>query len=209
MKKLFKLFIGIFVLSSLFIGCSDDDDDQDKNNVLKVEDVTYDLKDGLLLNSGEDDGSWEMEWDGYWYMLALVSFDVNTENVPAGQQVILINLFSSNATALDSGDYTFDLTSPFAVKTFTTSGYSVNFDPDIEPEDPDDIMENLVLIVSGTVSVSKNGTTYEIDANCKDINGKTVKAYYKGTLDYFDFEDWMTDSKMTPTFAKILMKSKI
>ena len=69
-------------------------------------------------------------------------------------------------------------------------------------------MENLVLIVSGTVSVGKNGTTYEIDANCTDINGKTVKAYYKGTLDYYDWEDWFIDSKMTPTIAKILMKSK-
>lgn len=205
MKKLFKLFIGIFVLSSLFIGCSDDDDDQDKNNELKVEEVTYDLKDGLLLNLGEDDGSWEMEWDGYWYILALVSFDVDTENVPAGQQVILFNMFSSNATALDSGDYTFDLTSPFAVKTFTTSGYSVNFDPDDEPDDPDDIMENLVSIVSGTVSVSKNGSTYEINANCKDLSGKTVKAYYKGPVVY---EDWSIESKKTPTFAKILMKSK-
>jgi hypothetical protein len=207
MKKLFKLFIGIFVLSSLFIGCSDDDD-QDKNNELKVENAVYDLEDGLLINAGEDEGTMEIEWDGYWYMLALASFSTDTENVPAGQQVIVFNLFSSNATALDSGDYTFDLTSPFAVKTFTTSGYSVNFDPDIEPEDPDDIMENMVLIVSGTVSVSKNGTTYEIDANCKDINGKTVKAYYKGTLGYFDFEDWMTDSRMTPTFAKTLMKGK-
>lgn len=207
MKKLFKLFIGIFVLSSLFIGCSDDDD-QDKNNELKVENAVYDLEDGLLINAGEDEGTMEIEWDGYWYMLALASFSTDTENVPAGQQVIVFNLFSSNATALDSGDYTFDLTSPFAVKTFTTSGYSVNFDPDIEPEDPDDIMENMVLIVSGTVSVSKNGTTYEIDANCKDIYGKTVKAYYKGTLGYFDFEDWMTDSRMTPTFAKTLMKGK-
>jgi hypothetical protein len=191
----------------LFIGCSDDDD-QDKNNELKVENAVYDLEDGLLINAGEDEGTMEIEWDGYWYMLALASFSTDTENVPAGQQVIVFNLFSSNATALDSGDYTFDLTSPFAVKTFTTSGYSVNFDPDIEPEDPDDIMENMVLIVSGTVSVSKNGTTYEIDANCKDINGKTVKAYYKGTLGYFDFEDWMTDSRMTPTFAKTLMKGK-
>jgi len=207
MKKLFKVFIGIFVLSSLFIGCSDDDD-QDKNNELKVENAVYDLEDGLLINAGEDEGTMEMEWDGYWYMLALASFSTDTENVPAGQQVIVFNLFSSKAAELDSGDYTFDLTSPFAVKTFTTSGYSVNFDPDIEPEDPDDIMENMVLIVSGTVSVSKNGTTYEINANCKDINGKTVKAYYKGTLGYFDFEDWMIDSRMTPTFAKTLMKGK-
>jgi hypothetical protein len=207
MKKLFKLFIGIFVLSSLFIGCSDDDD-QDKNNELKVENAVYDLEDGLLINAGEDDGTLEVEWDGYWYMLALASFSTDTENVPAGQQVIVFNMFSSKATELDSGDYTFDLTSPFAVKTFTTSGYSVNFDPDIEPEDPDDIMENMVLIVSGTVSVSKNGTSYEIDANCKDLDGKTVKAYYKGTLGYFEFEDWMRDSNKMPSIAEIFMNSK-
>lgn len=205
MKKLFKVFIGIFVFSSLLIGCSDDDD-QDKNNELKVEDVTYSLEDGLLLNAGEDDGSYDFEWDGYYHMLALVSFEMDTENVPAGEQIIFFNMFSSNAASLDSGDYTFDLTSPFAVKTFTASGYSVNFDPDIE--DPDDLMEDLVLITSGTVSVGKNGSTYEINANCKDINGKTVKAYYKGTLDYYDYEDWIIDSRTTPTFAKILMNRK-
>lgn len=206
MIKLLKVFIGIFVFSSLFIGCSDDDDDQNKNNELKVEDVTYNLEDGLLLNAGEDDGSYDFEWDGYYHMLALVSFDMDTENVPAGEQIIFFNMFSSNATSLDSGDYTFDLTSPFTVKTFTASGYSVNFDPEVE--DPDDLMEDLVLITSGTISVSKNGSTYEINANCKDINGKTVKAYFEGTLDYYDYEDWIIDAKMSPKLVKNLMNRK-
>jgi len=205
MRKLFKVFIGIFVFSSLLISCSDDDD-QDKNNELKVGDVTYNLEDGLLLNAGEDDGSYDFEWDGYYHMLALVSFDMDTENVPAGEQIIFFNMFSSNPASLDIGDYTFDLTSPFVVKTFTASGYSVNFDPEVE--DPDDLMEGLVLITSGTVSVGKNGSTYEINANCTDINGKTVKAYYKGTLDYYDYEDWIIDSITDPTFAKIMMNRK-
>jgi hypothetical protein len=205
MRKLFKVFIGIFVFSSLLISCSDDDD-QDKNNELKVGDVTYNLEDGLLLNAGEDDGSYDFEWDGYYHMLALVSFDMDTENVPAGEQIIFFNMFSSNPASLDIGDYTFDLTSPFVVKTFTASGYSVNFDPEVE--DPDDLMEGLVLITSGTVSVGKNGSTYEINANCTDINGKTVKAYYKGTLDYYDYEDWLVDSVTAPTFAKIMMNRK-
>lgn len=199
MKNVLKLIFGIFILSSLFISCSDDDDDDnaEKSNQLKVEDQSYDLGSGMLINLGVDEDD-AMQYKGYLQVLALVSDEIDLINGTGTGQLLLFELFSSTATSLDTGDYTFDNTSPFEVKTYAGGGYSLNFDTsDDDLEDDSDVVE----IVSGTISVNKNGNIYEISAKCKDQSGKTVTAYYKGTLIYVDFTAGLLQK---PNFIKIL-----
>lgn len=200
MKNVLKLIFGIFILSSLFISCSDDDDDDNavKANQLKVEDQSYDLGSGMLINLGADEDD-SMQYKGYLQVLALVSDDIDLINETGSGPLLLLQVFSSTASSLDTGDYTFDNTPPFELKTFAGGGYTLNFDTQ-EDDDLDDL-EDAIEIVSGTISVKKNGNSYEISAKCKDTNGKTVTAYYQGSLIYVDFTAGLLQK---PNFIKIL-----
>ncbi|MDZ7612406.1 MAG: hypothetical protein U5K51_00765 [Flavobacteriaceae bacterium] len=197
MKYVLKLILGIFILSNLFIGCSDDDDDDKaKNNELKVEDQVYGLNSGMLINVGQADDE-ITQYKGYMQVVALVSEEIDLINETGVGQLILFQLFSSSANTLDTGDYTFDATPPLNVKTFGGGGYTLNFDASADEIEDDD----LVAITSGTISVTKNGNSYEISAKCKDLNGKNVTAYYKGLLIYVDLT---AGFKPAPVFTKIL-----
>ena len=65
MKNGLKLFFGIFLFSILFVGCGDDDNENtDQTNQLKVEDQSYDLGSGMLINLGVDEDD-TMQYKGY------------------------------------------------------------------------------------------------------------------------------------------------
>lgn len=199
MKNVLKLIFGIFILSSLFIGCSDDDNENsDKTNQLKVEDQSYDLGSGTLLNLGTDDDEM-VQYKGYLQIVALVSDGIDLINETGSGPLLLLQIFSSTASSLDTGDYTFDNTPPFELKTFAGGGYTLNFDTQ-EDDDLDDF-EDAIEIVSGTISVKKNGNIYEISAKCKDKNGKSVTAYYQGSLIYVDLT---AGNLQKPKFVKLL-----
>ena len=86
-----------------------------KPNQLKVEDQSYDLGSGMLINLGVDEDD-SMQYKGYLQVLALVSDDIDLINGTGTGQLLLFELFSSTATSLDTGDYTFDNTRPFEAK---------------------------------------------------------------------------------------------
>jgi len=198
MKNVLKLIFGIFILSSLFIGCSDDDDENsDKTNQLKVEDQSYDLGSGMLINLGADEEEM-VQYKGYLQVVALVSDGIDLINETGSGPLLLLKVFSSTASSLDTGDYTFDNTPPFEVRTFADGGYTLNFDTD---DDDIDDLDDIIEIVSGTISVNKNGSRYKISAKCKDKNGKTVTAYYDGSLIYVDLS---AGTLQKPKFIKLL-----
>ena len=74
----------------------------------------------------------------------------------------------------------FSSTAPYPTGTFDDGGYVIDYDTETgNSGDEDDI-------VSGKVSVSKDGSEYNITINCTSKNGKKITGFYKGTLRFFD-----------------------
>jgi uncharacterized protein (TIGR02145 family) len=45
----------------------------------------------------------------------------------------------------------------------------------------------MVFVTSGTVTVSKSGSIYEITINCKTSDNKAIDSYFKGSLTLYDY----------------------
>jgi hypothetical protein len=195
MKNLFKTFTGAVLLGVLLTSCNKDDDNENPTkNYFKVDDITYEISSGVLENYGID---YAGQYEGYNLDLNLVSKGIQVSEDDYGEmevtgsgQIIYFEMFSSNGLSLDNGDYNFDGISPFPVGTFDYGDYAINWD-----ENDEDWIE----ISSGKVTVNKTGNEYEITINCTDENGANITGYYKGLLEYYNYD---TESKSTRAIQK-------
>lgn len=185
MKNLLKTFIGVFVLSTLIISCSNDDDmGSDSNkNYIKVGETVYELSTGAMENFGKYDNGID-KYDGYNICLTLVSKGVSLSGDEDGEMVITgsgqifyFDMYTSKGSSFDDRDYNFDGIPPTQIGTFNDGACWLSWD---ESEDGD-----WNDITSGKVTVSKNGN--EITINCTDENGKNITGFYKGPLIYYDY----------------------
>ena len=91
--------------------------------------------------------------------------------------LIFIEAYSSSP-GLYPGTYTYSSSCCYA-QTFDYGGLGINYDITNE-------VGTWYDFVGGTVTVSQSGTVYIIDATFTLANGKTVNAYYKGSLIYYN-----------------------
>lgn len=188
MKKLnFRILLSLFVISTLFVGCSDDEDAP--KNYITYDGVTKAISAGLLDYYGSAG-------------LSSYNFDVTlyggfkysqTTGFSGTGNYIYFELFSSSSTELVSGTYTFDATESMAPNTFDIGelafGYSI----------ADETADVYKEIISGTAKVQKDGTTYTINIDCTASDGKKITGYYKGSLSY---DDLSSDIKKVGAFKK-------
>jgi hypothetical protein len=178
MKNLMKIFTGILVLSLILVSCKKDKD-KGPTNYFKVGGTTYELSTGILENYGTDPGYYE----GYNLDLTLITdgISVSAGDVWSGSgKAIYFEIFSTSSAYLPSGTYDYDnTTSPSLTFSFDLSLYVLDLDfPDAGTP---------VQIISGTVTVVKDGSTYDITLSDGENNsGDAITAHYKGTLKYFD-----------------------
>ena len=130
MKNLTKLLISLLLLTVLIGSCKKDKDDNTPaptpTSYLNVNGVQYILTQGTLENYGQDDvpgDGWD--FDGYNLDLALVSsgFTITSHGDTAYEatgsgQVIYLEMFTSNGSFLDNGEYNLDTTQPSPIKSF-------------------------------------------------------------------------------------------
>jgi hypothetical protein len=179
MKNLIKIFTGILVLSLILMSCKKDKDKGGPNNYFKVGNSTYEVSFGTLENYGTDPGYYE----GYNLDLYLITsgIDVDVNGVWTGTgDAIYFELYSTSATYLPSGEYTYDLVSDIPpTGTFDVSFYYLNWTTTNE-------VENFLIL--GTLTVTRNGSNYTIDltGGIDYPGGKTVTAHYSGPLQYID-----------------------
>ncbi|WP_439484503.1 hypothetical protein [Cyclobacterium plantarum] len=160
----------------------DDHNDLDKKNHLKIGSDEYDLSSGVLVNNGQDGGNEGINLDlTFFSKNILISDDDNGGySISGSGEIIQFDIFTSNDTFLDKGIYSFQNTSPYSIGTFAYGLYTVGW------EKGDLSVDNTFRIVSGKISVDRNGEEYEITIDCKDENGNDVTGYYKGELQYFN-----------------------
>lgn len=181
--KTIKLLTSLLLGTMLFAGCGgDDDSDSESGNYFKINGKTYELKVGYLQNWGMDADY----YDGYNVDLLLVSdgitFDAENEEFSGTGDGIYFEMYSSMSNQLPAGSYTYSSTEPNSTSTFDYGEYYVDFNTSTYD------YTSYGFFNSGTITVSKSGSTYEISFTCTSSEGQSCTGYFKGQLTVLNFE---------------------
>jgi len=190
----------VVLVLCIFASCGKGDDDESTmpDNYFIVNGKTYELKMGYLQNYGTDPEFYE----GYNLDLTLVSdgFTVDLANFDftGTGDALYFEMFSSSADMLPAGDYTFDSSELPPVGAFDYGECLLNFNASTGES------TSSSEITGGKVSVSKNGSIYEITINCTTASGKTITGYFKGALTFMDFDSVLMSRTLpsTPGISK-------
>lgn len=181
-KKL-NILVLLAAIAIVFAACGDDDDDDDtstpKTNEIVVNGTSYPLSSGVIINYGETDpGVYNLDLSFFSDGITVVETGGMIDSAYGTGNILYFEMFANIATDIPAGSYGFD-TVNMGAGTFDYADYAIN----IDVEDPNGVYDE---IYGGNVTVAKDGNTYEVNYSGTDENGKTVTAYYKGTLKYYD-----------------------
>jgi hypothetical protein len=173
MRKLsFKLMIAAIALSTLFVACKKEDKVELKNS-FTFQSNTFDISKGFISNYGKSGAFNATNFDIYLTTSAIT----NTGGTVTGTgDAIYLDFNSSSATELASGTYTFDDLRD--MNTFSNAVVYINYNFTTFTGGEYILDDNS----TGTIKVTKTGTTYEITYSFTVDNGKKVEGYYKGSL---------------------------
>jgi hypothetical protein len=174
-RNLNKLVFCSILCSILLIGCKKDDDSGPSNS-LTYSGTKYELSKGYLENYGE---TWED--NVYNFDLTLCSSGITvTEDAHTGVgNFFYFEMYSSSATELTPGTYTFSSSDVETPSTFDMGLAGVNYDIANE-------IGTYLEFVGGTVVIEKTGSIYTITIDCALPSAAKVTGYYKGELIYYD-----------------------
>ena len=181
MKNLFKPLIAVLVISLFIAGCKKDKKEETVKNYFNYNGSEYILSQGFLENYGK------YEDEGYNIDLTLLSSDFtihegsgDIDSISGKGDILLFEIYTSLPNKLDVRDYIYDATESGAAGTFDWG--VIGMDLNIMTE-----TGAAYEITAGKVSVTSNGSAYEITINCT-ANGKTITGYYKGSLKYYNYD---------------------
>lgn len=190
MKNSIKFLLALFIMSTVFVGCGkDDDEDTDDGtgdvvtvtNYLMIDATKYELNKSYIYEYGEvgtDLYNIDMELSSPGLIYHTSNNDI--DSVTGAGNVIYFELFTSNMSILDTGVYTYDENGSVA-KTLISG--TANIGLNVANNDAGDEY----IVASGTFTVISNSTTIEISFNCVGDNGKVIKGQYKGSATSYDF----------------------
>jgi hypothetical protein len=159
----------------LLASCNKDDDKKDYGQ-FTYDGTEYSFEGGFMENYGQATDS-----SGYNIDLTVYTSGVSVQEVlgwpiPTGDgKAIYLQMYSSQSDGFPTGTYLFSNDWNDAPFTFDY-GFVINNPNEMEYIDFED----------GTVTITKDGSNYEIDFNLTDVNGKGVTGTYKGTLKYYE-----------------------
>ncbi|GLB48588.1 hypothetical protein [Neptunitalea lumnitzerae] len=171
MKNLFTKGLALTLMASivLFTSCKDDDNSSntpEAGGTLTVGTTTVDLESALLTPYGPYTAtSYNIDLE-----LASVEIDEETlEPIMDGSPIadLYLEVFTDNAATLSEGIYTYSLTGD----AFTFDYGDVTFDV---------MGEDFMNVNAGTLTILRDGNTYEITFEGTTADGTNVSAYYKG-----------------------------
>ncbi len=191
MKNLnLKVMCAALAVTVAFSGCSKDEETTTKTNSFSFEGKTYETPKGFI----EYWGSADDNKSGYFDVILTssgVRYDAASDEyiTDANYDYMYFELNSSSLTELVSGTYTYDyvdgdLGEMEKPSTFSDAGVGV----DVVDDETTDTEYGNDETTTGTVTVNKSGTTYEITYSVK-LEGKMVTGYYKGSLQAIDYSD--------------------
>lgn len=184
MKIRVKHLLSLLLLIGLAISCGKNNEEETTPvNHFKVNDTYYALSTGYQEDWGT--GSY---YDGYNIDLVLISdgisVDFDTYNATGKGHVLYFELFTAGENGIEAGEYVYADTEPYDTGTFDDGAYMINLD--LSTEDA----EKTGYFKSGTITVTKSGSVYEISIDGTDSSGNKITGYYKGSLILVDIESY-------------------
>lgn len=168
----FRVFVSLLFLS--LWGCSKDT--VDLQNQFTYDGSDYPLSVGILENYGSASNVHYLDLTLY---SSGISFNPVDEIAEGTGNVVYLEMYSSSSS-LATGTYTFDSGFTGSAGTFDMGMFGISLNMET-------FSGTVVYISSGTVTVAKSGSTYEITINCKTSDNKTIGGYFKGSLTYYDY----------------------
>ena len=172
----------MLILGIALTSCSKDKD-KPKPSEFTYENVKYELDHGFLLYEEQVDSN------SHLFTLSLLSqgiiFDTINEGMGIGD-LVTFEVFSSSTTELNSGTYMSAGTS--APGTFEFGAFVINANFSNETFD------KIGYIDSGYIDIDKSGDKYKITFDCFDRHDKSVKGYYEGSLEYFNYGNYKSQA---------------
>lgn len=184
MKKWSMLSLAVILMMSMaFVSCKKDKDEEEtpvKKNYVTYNNKDYNFTKGYLIYYGDLDakaGTYNFDvflcTDG-------INYNSTTDEFSGSGNIFYMELFSSSATALVPGTYTYDSTMSYLANTYDLGIFAVNFNiattsGEIEQE-----------IKQGTFKTSNSGSTYTFNIDVMAADGKKITGMYSGALTYSD-----------------------
>lgn len=180
MKQFSLRVVGIFAISLIITACTKDGDTPEMKNAITYNSTEYDMSKGLLEYYGIIQGT------GNNIDLVLLSSGLTpvvtngvVDSIIGTGSGINFEIFTTGATSLDVGDYTFDGTMSGSPGTFDYGNAIFNFNTVTQ--------EGTILdITGGKITIISNDPVYELSFKCTGEDGKSITGYYKGSLQYYD-----------------------
>ena len=169
-----RSFVLIFVLAVAFIGCEKDKDE--KENSFSYDSNSYDTPKGYIDKYGANQDGQSADFDVI-LCSSSISYNSTEEEYTGLGNAVYIDLNSSSLTELVSGTYTYDETRN--QNTFVDAGIYIDYDLATDTGTEYWTDDN----TTGTVTINKSGSTYEITYSITLETGEKVEGYYKGTLE--------------------------
>ncbi len=176
---------------------SEDNSSGNGSGYMIVDEVTYELSQGMLDYYGMMEGTTD---GGYNFDITLLSSGVTFDeygeitSVNGNLDIIYFELFSSRSDDIASGSYMYDPYETYAAGTFDFADGLLNYNIYTDTG-------TYFEITSGTLYVSKSDGMYEII-----LSGNTdgISLYYEGELMYYDY----SDVDYAPNLAPKTMQTK-
>ena len=155
-----------------------------KANEIKYDGSNYSLTKGYL----EKYGDWDEQTTYYNFDVWLVNdgITITQDDAMGTGDLIYLEFWSSSPTGLNPGTYSF--ASNLAAQTFSTGAVAFNYNIATE-------LGTLYECTGGSVIISQSGTDYIFDVTFTLANGKTVNAYYKGSMINYDQTGYKSSKK--------------
>ncbi len=180
--KIKKILTVVLVCFIALAGCKKDDKSSSKN-FLKYNGKEYSIDKGML----ESWGKWSTDGDNNIDLTllsdSLTIVEVNNvyDHLTGTGHGVQFWMYSTSTTELNSTTYTYDVASTEAAGTFDWGNLKINYNFDTETGDIDQYIEG------GTITVSKDGSTYKITINCTDEDNKSFTGSYEGPLNFYNW----------------------
>jgi PKD repeat protein len=157
-----------------------------KANEIKFDGSNYALTKGYLQNYGDSNG--ESTYYNFDVHLVNDGITITQDDAMGTGDLIYLELWSASPTGLNPGTYSF--ASNGAAQTFSYGAVALNYNIATE-------LGTLYECTGGSVTISQSGSDYIFDVTFTLATGKTVNAYYKGTLIYYDQTGYKSSNKIS------------
>lgn len=188
----------LLIVAILMIGCKKDSNEEAKKNAIVYNGEEYDLSTGYLEYYGKVSGKESYNMDLTLISSGLKVHELNGEidSVSGIGNVLYFEVFTSDSNSLDSRTFLFDPEATYEPGTFDYGAVGLNLNVITFEGD-------YFAVVDGSLKINKKGDEYEVAVNCRNGTGKSITAYFKGPLIYYDYGDVnLKSSPSNPSFFK-------